>query len=172
MISTPNAIFPLYYVDRALVGLKAAAWPLYRILKYLSGGRPTPTHQPPHELIHRRFYPRRWLRLLRSVGLEPQELVCHGWGWYRSWQLEQLLQFLSRLAGLFRLTLSRSLGQALLNRAVEGIVRNRALNWLLSEQIVRVRAVKSPTSPQLPRVVAIMNATFVICQVMPDVLCH
>lgn len=162
VISTPNATFPLYYVDRALVGLKVAVWPLYRFLKYSSGGRPAPAHQSPKEIFHRRYYPGRWLRLLSSVGLEPQESVCHGWGWYRTWHLELLLHFLSRLGGMFRHSLGRFLGRSLLNRAVDGIVRNRALNWLLSEQIVRVRAVKKPVSPQLCWMVAAMNATFVI----------
>jgi ubiquinone/menaquinone biosynthesis C-methylase UbiE len=142
VISTPNAICPLYHVDRALFGLTAAARPLYYFLKYRLRGRFAPAHKDSYEIVHRRFFRKRWLRRLRSVGLELEECVCHGWGWYSSWYLGLLGQFLSQQAGQFRHTLERFFGEALLCRAVDRLVRNRALNWLFSEQIVRVRAVK------------------------------
>jgi ubiquinone/menaquinone biosynthesis C-methylase UbiE len=141
VIATPSAISPLHHMDHVFGGLVATARPLYHLVKYRLRGRRPPFPQPSREAINRRYYRRRWLRFLRSVGLEPEEWICHGWGWYES-ELGLLAQFLSRSGKLFRRGLERFFGQASLQRASDGFVRNRALNWLASEQIVRVRAVK------------------------------
>jgi len=141
VVSTPNAISPLHHMDRVIFGLEAAARPLYHLVKYRLRGRRVPLPQPSHGVVNRRYYRRRWLRLLRSTGLEPEEWICHGWGWYRS-RLVSLARFLSRSGKLFRHRFERLFGRASLCLPGGGFVRNRALNWLASEQIVRVRAVK------------------------------
>ena len=141
VVATPSAISPLHHIDRVLVGLMAIARPLYHLVKYRLRGRRPPFQQPSREVFSRRYYRGKWLRLLRSVGLEPEEWICHGWGWYES-ELGLLVQFLFRNRKLFRRGLERLFGQASLWRVGDGFVRNGALNWLASEQIVRVRAVK------------------------------
>lgn len=142
VISTPSATCPLYYVDHALFGLTVAVRPLYDFLKYRLSGSPAPLHTASHRVFHRRYRLRRWLRLLRSMSFESEEVICHSWGWYNTWQLSLLAQFLSRQAGRFRPILERLFGRALVCRVTDGCVRNRTLNWLLPEQIVRVRVVK------------------------------
>jgi ubiquinone/menaquinone biosynthesis C-methylase UbiE/VanZ family protein len=142
VISTPSAIAPLYHLDWMLSGLTAVVRPLYHFVKYRLRGRLAPVHQDPCErFLHRRFYHWRWLRLLRSVGLEPEDCVCHGWGWYRS-RLGVLTERLARKGELVRHILERFLGRVALRRATNTFLRNRALNWVLSEQIVLVRALK------------------------------
>lgn len=153
VVSTPSAVCPLYHLDRVLVHLLGAARPLVHLVKYRLRGRPAPVRQPSREVAHRRYCRRRWLRLLRSVGLEPEEWICHGWGWYRSWPLVSLTQLLSEKGERFRRTLERFLGQGAVCRAREGLARNRALNWIASEQLVRVRAVKQSA----PRVSVLRN---------------
>jgi SAM-dependent methyltransferase len=143
VVSTPSAICPLYRLDHLLVGLMTAVRPLVHFVKYRLGGRRAPAHRAPGGLRHRRYYRRRWLRLLRSAGLEPVASVCHGWGWYRSWPLALLIQAFSWNAKRFRRTLERCFGQATVGRAADGLARNRAVNWVTSEHLVRVRAVKS-----------------------------
>jgi ubiquinone/menaquinone biosynthesis C-methylase UbiE len=129
VISTPSAVSPLYHMDRAVVRLEALR------------GRRAPVNQASSEVVSRRYYRRTWLRQLRSVGLEPEEWICHGWGWYTS-RLGDWVMFLSRQGEISRRALERLFGRALVGRASDGFVRNRALNWLASEQLVRVRAVK------------------------------
>jgi ubiquinone/menaquinone biosynthesis C-methylase UbiE len=147
VISTASAVSPLYHVDRIVVSLTAAARPLYDFIRYRLRGRLAPVRQDPCDgflgdgFLHRRFYPWQWRRLLRSVGFEPEELVCHGWGWYRSW-LGPLTELLSRRGEVVRHILERLFRPVALRQATNAFVRNPALNWLLSEQIVRVRAPK------------------------------
>jgi ubiquinone/menaquinone biosynthesis C-methylase UbiE len=143
VISTSSAIAPLYHLDRMLIGLTAAARPMHHFVKYRLRGRLAPVHQAPWGGFahHRRFYRGRWLRLLRSMGLEPEEWLCQGWGWHYS-QLGLLAQLLSRKSEPVRRILERSFGRAALRRATSTFVRNRAINWVLAEQLVRVRAVK------------------------------
>ena len=114
VISTLSAICPFHYMDRVLVVLVR---PLYRFVKYRMHGRQLPGPEP----RSRKYFRGRWLRLLRSVRLEPEDWLCHCWGCY---------------------TLPRFFGQAYLGRASDWFARNRALNWLGSHQLVRVRAVK------------------------------
>src|SRR5205807_185694 len=84
VISTPSAISPLYHLDCGTFRLEDAARPLYYFVKYRLRGRRPPMYRPPREIGNRRYYRGSWLRLLRSAGLEPEESICHGWGWYRS----------------------------------------------------------------------------------------
>jgi ubiquinone/menaquinone biosynthesis C-methylase UbiE len=142
VVSTPSAISPLHHMDRVVLGLMTAARPLYQLVKYRLRGRRAPFDQPSRRVANRRYSRGSWLRLLRSVGLEAEEYICHGWGWYGS-RLGLLVLVLSRKEGLVRRCLERFIGGASLRRASDRFVRSRALNWLASEQLVRVRAVKS-----------------------------
>lgn len=139
VISTPNAVCPFYHMARLLVGVMDATRPLYHFVKYRLRGRRPPVRQAPFGVRQRRYHRRDWLRLLRSVGLEPEDWACHSWGWYGIWLGVPLAQRLSRRAGPFRHILAQLLGLA---RALDAFARNRALNWLLAEQLVRVRALK------------------------------
>lgn len=148
VVSTPSAICPFYYLARMLVGVMNAARPLYDFVAYRLRGRRIPARQDSPDVRHRRYYRRKWLRLLRSEGLEMEQWVCHSWGWYSNW-LGPLAQRLSPRAGLCRDIVDR-VGPARLYRRLDGVARSRALNWLLAEQIVRVRAVKNPSaSPRM-----------------------
>lgn len=140
VISTPSAISPLPYMDRALLGLIAVARPVYYFVKYRLRKMATPAYRPA-DVFNRKYYRRSWLRLLRSVSLEPEEWLCHGWGWHMS-PLGRLAQLLSRKDRVFQRVMERLFSRASLSRANEMFVRNPALNWLASEQIVRVRAIK------------------------------
>jgi ubiquinone/menaquinone biosynthesis C-methylase UbiE len=139
VLSTSNAISPLHLIDRVLVVLTAPARRLYHLVKH-RGGRQDPLHRLSREVVGRRYYRWTWLQRLRSVGLEPEELVGEGWGWYRS-RLWLWVPRLFRPSTLFRRTLEQLFGRALVSRALDGFARTRALNWLLPEQLVRVRAV-------------------------------
>lgn len=141
VVSTPSAICPLYHMDRLAFGLTAAARPLYYLVKYRLRGRRAPFHQPSREVVHRRYYRRRWLRLLRSVGLEPEEWICHGWGWYGS-RLGILVERMSQRGELFRQTLERFFGNTVLCRARDRFARSLVLNWVAYEQLVRLRVAK------------------------------
>ncbi len=118
IISTPSASSPFYQTDRLLFGLIAPARPLYRWLKYRLRGKPQP--QLP-KVTGRKYTRRKWLRLLRSMRFEPEEWVCHAWGWY---SLDPFFNL-----GAFC-------------RASDLLARNSALNWLGTTQLVRVRALK------------------------------
>jgi SAM-dependent methyltransferase len=142
VVSTPSAISPLHHMDRMLGGLMAAARPFYHLVKYRQRRRECPVDQPGSRVTNRRYYRGSWLRLLRSVGFEPDAWICHGWGWYKSGS-SLVAQVLWLSVTLSRKSLERFLGRAGLLRAGDGFVRNRALNWLASEQIVRIRAIKS-----------------------------
>jgi ubiquinone/menaquinone biosynthesis C-methylase UbiE len=143
VISTPNAVAPLYHLDRILLGLTDAVRPMSDFVKYRLRGTPGPVRQARWKGFahHRRFYLRGWLRLLRSVGLEPEDWVCQGWGWHGS-PLGLLAQRLSQKSVPARHILERFFGRVALRRAANTFVRNRALNWVLAEQLVRMRAVK------------------------------
>lgn len=138
ILATPNATAPLQQMDRMLLRLTTALRPAYYFVKYGLSGRPLPAHQPFAPFPDRRYHRRRWLQTLRSLNLEPEERICHGWGWYKS----SLGHFAYFLAGVIERGIEGLFGSASLLRASDRFVRNRALNWAASEQIVRVRAVK------------------------------
>ena len=96
----------------------------------------------PAERPSRKYLRRRWFERLRASGLEPEEWVCYGWGWHVSTLLTGLIERLARIAERFRGVLRRLLGPSLLERAGDGLARNRMLNWVGYEQVVGVRAAK------------------------------
>jgi ubiquinone/menaquinone biosynthesis C-methylase UbiE len=118
IISTPNASSPFYLTGRLLDGLMAPARPLYRLVRYRLRGKP----QPP-KVTNRKYSRRKWLRLLRSMRFEPEEWLCHAWGWY---------------------TLDLFFKHGALCRASDLFARNPALNWLGTSQLVCARALKEP----------------------------
>jgi ubiquinone/menaquinone biosynthesis C-methylase UbiE len=143
VVSTSNAISPLHLMDRVLVVLTAPARRLYYLVRRWRRGRqdPDPLHQLSRKVAGRRYSRWRWLQQLRSAGLQPEEWIGEGWGWYRS----RLWLWVPRLfwpLALFRRTLEQLFGRARVSRALDGFARNRAFNWLLPEQLVLVRAVK------------------------------
>jgi ubiquinone/menaquinone biosynthesis C-methylase UbiE len=119
VISTPNALCPFYYVDRA--SRKASL--LKRSLRYGRRGKPLPPSASDElpALVHRRYQRRRWVKLLRSMQLEVEDWVCHSWGFY---------------------CLERFFDQGAFCRASDRFARNPALSWLASDQLACVRAVK------------------------------
>jgi ubiquinone/menaquinone biosynthesis C-methylase UbiE len=138
VVSTPNAICPLYQMDRII----AAAESLYAFAKHRLRGKPVPARPANFGVDRRHKYHRgSWLRLLRSVCLEPEERLCYGWGWYNS-RVGTFVELLSWSAERFGRILERFLGRTLLHRAGDALARRRALNWVAYEQLVRLRAAK------------------------------
>jgi 2-polyprenyl-3-methyl-5-hydroxy-6-metoxy-1,4-benzoquinol methylase len=139
VLSMPNAVCVWYHLDRAVVAAEA----LYGFAKDRLRGKPVPT-RPARTGVALRTYRRRrgrWLRLLRSMGLEPEEWLCYGWGWYNS-RLGTLVELVSRSAPRFRATLELFLGRALVHRAGDSLARSRTFNWMACEQLVRLRVEK------------------------------
>jgi ubiquinone/menaquinone biosynthesis C-methylase UbiE len=134
VLSTPSAICPLYHVDR----LVAAAELVYSSVKHRLRGKPVPVRA---SHLGRRYHPASWLRLLRSVGLEPEEGLSYGWGWYTS-RFGTFVELLSRSAERFRRALERFVGGTVLHRAGDRLARSSALNWVAYEHIVRLRVAK------------------------------
>lgn len=141
VVATPSAISPIQHLDRALFGLMTVIRPLYHLVRYKLRGLSVPFSEGARLLGHRRYYRRKWLRLLSSLSLEPEEWICHGLGWYLS-PLGELIENLFRKAKDFGRRLDGLPGSIYLSRAGDKFARNRALNWLAAEQIVRVRAIK------------------------------
>jgi SAM-dependent methyltransferase len=137
VVSTPNALCPLSQMDRVF----AAAESLYASAKHQLRGKPVPA-RPTNFVDRRSTYRRaRWLRLLRSVGLEPEERLCYGWGWYYS-RVGSFVELLSWSAERLRRFLERFFGRTLLDRAADSLARSRVFNWVAYEQLVRLRAAK------------------------------
>jgi hypothetical protein len=126
-------------MDAFLVRLERLGRPLYHIAKYRLRGKRPPVESDPPLAPHRRYYRSSWLRLLRESGLETEDWVCHGWGWYRS-RLGSLAETVSRRGALVRRRLERRRGKASVDRAMGSLLRCRAVNWIPAEQLVRVRA--------------------------------
>jgi ubiquinone/menaquinone biosynthesis C-methylase UbiE len=145
VIAIANGRSVVRRIDGVLFRLVSLLRPAYHRLKYRFRGNPVPPPAAPAATVPRalyqRFYRSRWLRLLRGVNLEPEEWICHSWGWLRS-PLGPLVQLLSMRQTVFRRGIERLLGRALLSRASEKIVRSRAFNWFAAEHIIRVRAIK------------------------------
>lgn len=117
VISMPNLVSPFFLMDTVIDWLKGILRPLKRLMR----GKPQGRKGGLPRVSPRRYYRPAWTRLLRSLGLEPEEYVGHGWGWY---SLEPYVR------------------QGWICRASDRFARVRALNWLASSQLVRVRAVK------------------------------
>jgi SAM-dependent methyltransferase len=135
VVSTPSATCPLYHVDRVV----AAAERLYAFAKHRFRDVPLPAR--PASLRIRMYRRGSWLRLLRSVGLEPEEWLSYGWGWYSS-RLGASVERLSRSAARSRRGLERLVGGKFLRQAEDRLARSRVVNWIPYEQMVRVRAAK------------------------------
>jgi GDP-mannose 6-dehydrogenase len=148
VIATPSAISPLQSIDRTLFRLMSFARPAYYFVKYRLRGKAAPSNEA-IEVFHRRYYRKRWLRLLASLRLEPNAWLCHGWGWFKS-PLGHVAGFLSDTLNLLQRVTERLFGPGFLSRSTDRFVRSRTFNWLASEQIVRVRAIKG-TNPRPDR---------------------
>ena len=135
VVSTPSASSPFYHMDRLVV----AAARLHDFARYRMRGKTTTTVRP--AVLCRRHHPGGWHRLLRSAGLELEEWLCYGWGWYVT-RIGIVVELLSKGAALFRGTLEPLLGRKLLLRAGDSLARSPVFNWLASEQMVRVRVAK------------------------------
>lgn len=145
VIAIPNGRSPLRRVDGVVRKVVAPLRSAYRLVKYRLRAGPAPAsgtfagavrHAP-----YRRFYRSRWLRLLRGLNFEPEEWICHGWGWLSS-PLDVLVRSLSMKQSVLRRGVERLVGPTLLPRARETFVRSQALNWLGAEHVFRVRAIK------------------------------
>jgi ubiquinone/menaquinone biosynthesis C-methylase UbiE len=116
VITTPSGVCPFYYVDRGWLKLRVTARPLIRMVRTpLTDLKSLPT------VTHRRYVRGPWTKLMKSVGLETEDWVCHSWGLY---------------------CLQRFLDQGSLCRASEPFARNSAISWIASDQLACVRAVK------------------------------
>jgi hypothetical protein len=120
VITTPSSICPFFYLDRVLVRTRFAIRPATSVVRSLFGGKPRPAQTLP-KVEHRRYRRGSWEKLLRSHQLELEDWVCHAWGCY---------------------AVERFFPQGGFCRASDQFARNRAVNWLASDQLVRVRAVK------------------------------
>jgi len=145
VIAIPNGSYPLRRLDVVVPRVVAVLRTAYHLVRHGFRARPsTPSESRVGTVRHapyRRFYRTRWLRLLRGLNFEPEEWICHGWGWLSS-PLGLLVQFLSLKQTVFRRGIERLVGRALLSRASDTFVRSWALNWLAAEHIFRVRAIK------------------------------
>lgn len=116
VITTPSGVTPFYYFDRGMLKARVIARPLVNLVrKPLTYLRDLPT------VTHRRYVKGPWVKLMRSVGLELEDWVCHSWGSYG---------------------LQRFFKQGSFCRASEHFARNPMISWLASDQISCVRAVK------------------------------
>lgn len=120
VITTPNMLCPFFHMDQAYQKVRVVARPLVRYFRYTLRGKPVPSGGLP-VVVHRRYYRRSWVDLLRSMHLEPEDWICHCWGWY---SLEWLFD------------------QGAFCRISDRFARNSALNWFASDQLICVRAIK------------------------------
>lgn len=145
VIAISNGSSPLLRLDATAARVVGGLRPAYHLMKHRFRGKPSSSRETPTGTVRRRLYRRfsrgRWLRVLRDVNFEPEEWICHGWGWLRS-PLGTLVQFLSAKQTVIRRGIERLFGPALLARASDRFVRSPALNWLAAEHIFRVRAIK------------------------------
>jgi SAM-dependent methyltransferase len=137
VLSTPNAACPWRHVDRAVAGAES----LYGFAKSRLSGKPVSVEDAKAGVGHRTYRLASWLRILRSMRLEPEEWVCYGWGWYTS-RLGAVAELLSRSVERFRRGLERLLGRPRLLRAGDTLARSRLVNWMAYEQLVRLRVAK------------------------------
>src|SRR5688572_22080673 len=143
VIAISNGSSPLLRLDGVVLRVMAALRPAYHLVKYRLRGRPLPSPETTTGTVHRklyhRFYRSRWLRLLHRFNFEPEEWICHGWGWLGS-PLRHLMRFPSIKQTVVGRGIERLVGRTLLARTRDKFVRSRALSWLAAEHIFRVRA--------------------------------
>jgi ubiquinone/menaquinone biosynthesis C-methylase UbiE len=116
VITTPSALCPFYYFDRAMLHARIVARPLVRLVRTPL----TPSKDLP-AVTHRKYFRGSWVKLMRSVGLETEDWVCHAWGCY---------------------SLQRFFDQGAFCRASDRFARNPLINWLASDQLACARAIK------------------------------
>jgi ubiquinone/menaquinone biosynthesis C-methylase UbiE len=116
VITTPSSICPFFHFDRAVVRARIAARPLLKFVRTPM----TPSKDLPR-VIHRRYRRGSWVKLMRSVGLQTEDWVCHSWGCY---------------------SIERFFPQGAFCRASDRFARNSMINWIASDQLACVRAVK------------------------------
>ena len=121
VITTPSSICPFFYIDRSIIRLRfGLIRPVMGGIRRLFGGKLSDASPYP-KVQHRRYRRGSWEKLLRSHGLELDDWVCHAWGCYG---------------------VERFFPQGGFCRASDRFARNRAINWLASDQLVCVKAVK------------------------------
>ncbi len=121
VITTPSSICPFFYIDRSIINLRfGLIRPVMGAVRRVVGGKLSDASPYP-KVQHRRYRKGNWEKLLKSHGLELDDWVCHAWGCYG---------------------VERFFPQGGLCRASDKFARNGAVNWLASDQLVRVRAVK------------------------------
>ncbi|MGA3092595.1 MAG: class I SAM-dependent methyltransferase [Terriglobales bacterium] len=116
VITTPSGVCPFYYFDRGMLKARILARPLVRLVR-----KPLQDFRDLPSVTHRRYVKGPWVKLLRSVGLETEDWVCHAWGSYG---------------------LQRFVDQGAFCRASERFARNPMVSWLASDQLACVRAIK------------------------------
>src|SRR5438094_4832154 len=84
VVAIPSGSSPLRRMDGVVLSVVAVLRSAYHPVKRRFRGRPPCSRETPAGALRRRFYRGRWLRLLRGLSFEPEEWICHGWGWFRS----------------------------------------------------------------------------------------
>lgn len=120
VITTPSSTCPFYYTDGAIAKAGSLVGRPLRILRHQPHDRAAVSRALP-VVTHRRYNRRRWVKQMRSAGLETEDWACHSWGWY---------------------SLERFFNQGAFCRASDRFARNPFLNWLASNQLACVRAIK------------------------------
>ena len=141
VVAIPSGSSPLRRLDGVVLNVVTVLRSAYQLVKHRFRGTPASSPETRAGVLRRRFYRGRWLRLLRGLSFEPEEWICHGWGWFRS-PLGLLVQLLSKGQTVWRRSTERLFGRAVLSRARDKFVRSRALRWLAAEHIFRARAIK------------------------------
>ena len=120
VITTPSSICPFFYLDRVIIRTRFVIRPLIGVVRRMFGGKQRDA-QPYPKVQHRRYRKGSWEKLLRSHKLELDDWVCHAWGCYG---------------------VERFFPQGAFCRASDRFAHNGAINWIASDQLVRVRANK------------------------------
>jgi ubiquinone/menaquinone biosynthesis C-methylase UbiE len=121
VITTPSSLCPFFYIDRSIIRLRfGLIRPVVGAVRRIFGGKLSDA-KPYPKVQHRRYRKGSWEKLLRSHKLELDDWVCHAWGCYG---------------------VERFFPQGGFCRASDRFARNSAINWLASDQLVRVRANK------------------------------
>ena len=140
VVSTPNAVCPLYRLDTVLARLTPAIDFVIDVARYRLRGRRPPVRFRVAPIGHRTYMRRSWLRQLRAEGLQPIDWRCYGWGWYRS-RLGVVVDRMARAATRARQFLERRGAGRFIDRAARASSRSTLVNWVGYEQLARLRSV-------------------------------